>query len=208
MPERPPLAVTVFSDYVCPFCYVGDRRITRLEERFTLNITWRMVEIHPQTPLEGMPLEALGYPPDLWNKMMAHLSNMAAEEGIPLFERTHTYNSHKALVLAEAAKEAGEGVFRKVHEGLFAAYLSHGRNLADTRVLEEVATASGMSTAQFEEALIEPRFEEALRGNFVAARRAGVTGVPAFLIGDRLVSGAVPVEHLMQVAEEAVLAAR
>ncbi|MDH4228877.1 MAG: DsbA family protein [Nitrospirota bacterium] len=207
MATLPQLAVTVFSDYVCPFCYVGERRLNRLAARYDLQVTWRMVEIHPQTPLEGMPLEALGYPPDVWERMMVHLTSMAAMENIALFQRTHTYNSHKALLLAEAAREEGPAVFRAVHEGLFAAYLSHGRNLAESAVLEEVSRQAGMERSRFEQALIEPRYEERLRENFAVARRAGVTGVPAFLIGDRLVSGAVPVESLVVVAEEALLTA-
>lgn len=204
--EPPPLPVTVFSDYVCPFCYVADRRLWKLRQRFDLEVTWRPLEIHPGTPPEGMPVERLGYSPDLWQKMMMHLGNMAAEEGIRLAKRQFTTNSHNALLLSEAAKELGEEAFYQMHTGLFRAFLSEGRNIGDPDVLADVALEAGMDRERFERVLIEPEYEERLRGNFVQARRLGITGVPAFVIGDHLVSGAVPLSSLIAVAEEAVTA--
>lgn len=202
--EFPPgLQVTVYSDYVCPFCYVGDRRIARLQEQFDVQVTWRGVEIHPDTPPGGMPLSELGYPPDVWDKMMMHLGNMAAEEGLVLAQRTHTFNSHKALLVAEAAKKLDMEVFRELHEGLFFAFFSQGKNFSDPEVLREIALNAGMGEADFERALIEPEFEDALRENYAAARRHGVTGVPTFVIGEQVISGAVPTASLVLLAQEA-----
>lgn len=201
---RHPLKVTVYSDYICPFCYVGDRRLRRLAERFPLDITWRPVEIHPDTPPEGMPLERLGYPPEVWEKMMAHLGNMAAEEGIALAERHFTTNSHNALLLAEAARELGEGVFERVHEGLFHAFFCEGRNIGEAAVLADIATRAGMGREAFDRALADPRHEDALRENFVAARQDGVTGVPTLVINGHRVQGAVPLANLLLLAEELV----
>lgn len=201
---RPPLKVTVYSDYVCPFCYVGDRRLRRLADRFDLDITWRPVEIHPETPPEGMSLEQLGYPADVWEKMMMHLGNMAAEEGIALASRTFTTNSHNALLLAEAAKTLGEDVFDRVHEGLFHAFFCEGRNIGDEEVLAQVAEKAGVPREAFEAALVDPRFEDALRENFVAARQDGVTSVPTMIINGHKVRGAVPMDNLLLLAEELV----
>ena len=203
---RAHLDVIVYTDYVCPFCYVGDHRIRRLAERFDVNIVWRPVEIHPETPPEGMSLEKLGYPPDVWEKMMTHLGNMAAEEGIPLAERTFTTNSHNALLLSAAAREAGGEVFDLVHEGLFFSFFTQGRNIGDPKVLEEIAVGAGMSPEAFDDALMNPKYEDVLRENFVAARRHGVTGVPTFVINDHVVRGAVPLSALMAVAEEVAVA--
>ncbi|NIP60570.1 MAG: DsbA family protein, partial [Gemmatimonadetes bacterium] len=58
--------VSVYSDYTCPWCYVGLRRLDRLREELPegleLDVTWRPFEIHPEVPREGMPVEDLGYP--------------------------------------------------------------------------------------------------------------------------------------------------
>ncbi len=200
----PRLQVTVYSDYVCPFCYIGERRIARLEEQFDVQVTWRGVEIHPETPPQGMALSELGYPPDVWDKMMMHLGNMAAEEGLVLAERTHTFNSHKALLVAEAAKQVDAEVFRELHEGLFHAFFSQGKNFSDPDVLRQIALNAGMEEADFERALIEPEFEDALRENYAAARKHGVTGVPTFVIGEQVISGAVPTSSLILLAREAM----
>ncbi len=58
---KPLLKVTVFSDYICPFCYIGDLRLSRLREHFDLRVNWCAIEIHPETPAEGRPIESLGY---------------------------------------------------------------------------------------------------------------------------------------------------
>jgi predicted DsbA family dithiol-disulfide isomerase len=199
------IPVTVFSDYICPFCYVGDRRLLRLAEQVDLAITWRGVEIHPETPPDGMPLEALGYPPDLWARMMMHLGNLAAEEGIRMAERRITTNSHKALLLAEGARDQGPETFRAVHEALFHAFFTRGLNIGQVDVLEGIAQEAGMDAAAFERALIEPAYEQRLKDNVAEARRFGVTGVPTFVFGDRVVSGAVPYGHMAEAARAAAV---
>ena len=55
--EKPVLLATVFSDYICPFCYIGDLRLDRLREHFDLKINWMLLEIHPETPAGGMPID-------------------------------------------------------------------------------------------------------------------------------------------------------
>jgi len=202
MPEGP-VPVTVYSDYVCPFCYVGTRRLTRLAEQVDLAITWRPVEIHPDTPPDGMPLEDLGYPAELWDRMMMHLGNLAAEEGLRLAERRFTTNSHRALLLAEAARDVGPDTFHAVHEALFFAFFTQGRNIAQVDVLRPIARAAGMSDEAFERALIEPVYEARLRDNLQAARAQGIRGVPAYVFGGQLVSGAVPLSQLLAAAEAA-----
>ncbi|MDH3384322.1 MAG: DsbA family protein, partial [Deltaproteobacteria bacterium] len=162
MGEKPKLSVSVFSDYICPFCYIGDRRLARLAEHYDLAVDWRFLEIHPDTPPSGMPVSELGYPPQQWRQMMEHLSRMAGEENIPLAERTFTTNSHKALLLAEAAKGEGADVFNALNEKLFAAFFGEGRNIGDNSVLRNLAEESGVAPDVVERAWSEPAFEETL----------------------------------------------
>ena len=72
-----------------------------------MHVERRFLEIHPETPAEGRPVSELGYPPDQWARMMENLERMGRAEGIVFSERTFTTNSHKSLLLAEAAKEEG-----------------------------------------------------------------------------------------------------
>ncbi len=200
---KPELPVTVFSDYICPFCYIGDRRLARLAEHYDLNVDWRFLEIHPETPPEGMPLSELGYPPEQWRQMMANLSRMAGEEKIPLAEREITTNSRKALLLAEAAKEVGPEVFCALNEKLFAAFFGEGRNIGDDAVLRKLADESGVPPDLVERAWGDPAYGETLSAYQAAAAQLGITGVPTFLIGKRILVGAVPAEALLAAAREA-----
>ena len=112
---KPELRVTVFSDYICPFCYIGHVRLARLADEYDLKVNWCMVEIHPETPAQGRPVDELGYPPEQWNTMMSELGAMAQAESIVIRPHTVTTNSHQALLLAEAAKEQGSAVFYALH---------------------------------------------------------------------------------------------
>jgi predicted DsbA family dithiol-disulfide isomerase len=200
--EKPELTVTVFSDYICPFCYIGERRLARLGEHFDLKVERRFLEIHPDTPSEGMPISELGYPPDRWRQMMAHLSRMAGEENISLAEREITTNSHKALLLAEAAKEEGPEVFCTLNEKLFAAFFGEGRNIGDESLLRNLAEEAGVSSDIVSRAWSDPAFEEKLSMNQAVAAQLGITGVPSFLIGNRILEGAVPADTLLEAARK------
>jgi predicted DsbA family dithiol-disulfide isomerase len=200
---KPELPVVLFTDYICPFCYIGDKRLERLGERYDLKVERRFLEIHPDTPPGGVPISELGYPPEQWGQMMANLSRMADEEKITLAERTITTNSHKALLLAEAAKKEGAEVFEALNEMLFAAFFGEGRNIGDEAVLRTLARKAGVPVDLVERAFREPAYEQMLRANQAIAGRLGITGVPAFLIGKRIVVGAVPTETLFAAAREA-----
>jgi predicted DsbA family dithiol-disulfide isomerase len=202
--EKPELAVTVFSDYICPFCYIGERRLARLGEHFDLKVERRFLEIHPDTPPSGMPISELGYPPGQWRQMMEHLSRMAGEENISLAEREITTNSRKALLLAEAAKEEGAEVFGTLNEKLFATFFGEGRNIGDESVLRNLAEEAGVPSDIVSRAWSDPAFEERLSMNQAVAAQLGITGVPTFLIGNRILVGAVPTETLLEAARAAV----
>lgn len=202
MIEKPELSVIVFSDYICPFCYIGDRRLSRLGEHYDLKVDHRFFEIRPDTPSSGMPLSELGYPPDRWRQMMEHLARMADEEGILLADREFTTNSRQAMLLAEAAKEEGADVFGALNEKLFAAFFCKGRNIGDEAVLRRLAEDSGVPPATVERAWNDPSYRERLTLNHAIAAKLGVTGVPTFLIGNRILVGAVPAATLLAAARE------
>lgn len=198
------IQVTVFSDYICPFCYVGSHRLLGLAGEFDLDILWANIEIHPDNPPEGRPVEELGYPPEQWHRMMSALERMAEDEGLPIVERTFTTNSRRALLLAEAAKEAGEDVFARVHERLFRAYFGERRNIGDSDVLIALAEECGMSEAQTGAAWTETRYTERLRDHQEAASRLGVTGTPTFVIASQqILVGAVDTDDLRRALAEA-----
>jgi len=201
---KPGLKVTVFSDYICPFCYVGDARLDALRDEFDLDVEWNWFEIHPDNPAEGKPVTELGYDPARWAQMMKNLESMAEQEGLPLAQRTFTTNSHKALLLAEAAKALDPQIFRSLHKRLFDAYFREARNIGDEQVLREIASECGVPDEVMEQAWSSPELEQFLNAQSVRSAQLGINGVPAYIIGRYLVPGAVPTEILRQAARETV----
>ena len=200
---KPKLLVTVFSDYICPFCYIGYLRLVKLRDEYDLKINWRFIEIHPDNPPEGRPLSELGYPPVQWRQMMENLRAMAAEEGVELAERTFTTNSRKALLLAEAAKEQGLEIFYRLNDRLYEAYFIEQRNLGDPSVLRTIAAEVGIDDTLVDKAWSEPQYHEKLRTNLREAARLGINGTPTFVIGARVASGAISVSSLRKMARDA-----
>jgi predicted DsbA family dithiol-disulfide isomerase len=200
---RPAVYLTAFVDYICPFCFIGDLRLGRLRDEFDLRVHWRLLEIHPDTPPEGRPVAELGYAPEQWRGMMANLEAMAEAEGVAMRPREHVANSHRALLLAEAAKDDGATAFYPLHRRLFEAYFVEGRDLGDTATLSALADQAGLSAATRERAWADGSYEHRLQKNLAAARKAGITGTPTFLVGDRRLEGALPTEQLRVAAREA-----
>ncbi len=136
--------------------------------------------------------------------MQENLSRMGREENIVFRERMIAANSHKALLLAEAAIDAGSGNFEILNEGLFRAYFCEGRNIGDAEVLLEIAREAGVPREASERAWSDPVYEERLAEDRELADRIGISGIPTFLFGDALVvEGAVPVDFLARAAREA-----
>lgn len=195
----PKIPVSVFSDYICPFCYVGHARLKRLRQQFDLQVNWRYIEIHPDNPPEGRPVSELGYPPEQWAQTMANLSQMAEDEGLALPKRSFTTNSRKALLLAEAAKDCEASVFEQLHERLFETYFCKQQNIGEPHVLMSIAQESGIPHETVERAWTEPEYEMRLKAHLRDATQLGLQGVPVFVVGRLVLPGAVS----MRILEEA-----
>ena len=203
------LLATVFTDYICPFCYVGDVRLDRLREDYDLKINWCFIEIHPETPAQGMPTDRLGYDDGRWQLMMDNLSRLAAEEGITFQPHTFTTNSHKALLLAEAAKSAGPDVFYTLHRRLFEAFFTEGRNIGDEEVLEQLARSAGMSDEQIAAAWNDDNYEKRLALYLQAAQELNVRATPTIFFGEKQrIDGALPLSVFKRLAAKGAAAQR
>ncbi|MEN8800533.1 MAG: DsbA family protein [Thiogranum sp.] len=201
MVSKPELKVTVFSDYICPFCYVGDARLNRLRTCFDLKVNWCFLEIHPETSPQGQSVTSLNYPEETWARMMATLRQMAEEENLVFGEHNFTTNSRSALQLAEAAKAVDPAVFYRLHARLFEAFFSAGRNIGDRDCLHSLALDAGMTESQIGSAWQDEAVAKRLQRHLQAAQQLRVRATPTFFIGERRLDGAVPVDQLVQAAQ-------
>ncbi len=172
MPER--LRVEVWSDYVCPFCYLELPVLQRLASESPLTVSWRAFELRP----DPVPtLEPDGeYLHRVWN---ASVYPMARDRGMVLKLPPVQPRSRKAFETAEFAREYG--AFDAVHEALFRAFFEHGRDISDGEVLAELAAAAGLDADRLREALRDGRYTQRVLEDQQRAGRLGVTGVPAML---------------------------
>ena len=185
----PVIQVTVFSDYICPFCYVGHHRLMRLKDSYDIKINWVLLEIHPENSDQGEPIASLEYPSEHWNKLVENLKQVAREECIPLSELTFTTNSKNALLLSETVKQLGHDIFYPLHEKLFSAYFVDQLNISDKEVLRSIARESGINDNFIESAWQAGPQHQRLIHNFDVARQHDIQSVPSFLFGERLLTG-------------------
>lgn len=191
-PGRDAPEILVWSDYICPFCYVGLERAAWLERRFGASIEWRPFELHPEYPPEGIPYAQLErrYGTD-FGRRLAAMFDEAGLAHAPRLEKIPS--SRRALMLGELARE--QGVLEVLHPRLFDAFWARGLDIGDPRVLVAEGTAAGLLEQEILEAIEERSYLERVERQTDAAIESGAGGVPAWLIDDRvLVPGAQPDE--------------
>jgi predicted DsbA family dithiol-disulfide isomerase len=198
-----PLTLEIFSDYVCPWCYLGSGRIAKLQKMFDVRIKFVPFPLHPETPAEGMTLEQLfgaRGDMDMRKRRNAEMKERMDAEGLPYGDRTHTYNSRLAQELAVWADTQPGG--EKIHKLLFQAYFVDNRNIGEIDVLLDVARAAGLDVAEARKALEERRFKDQVDADWERARTYGITGVPTYVANGYGVVGAQPTEVLEEFLEK------
>ncbi|GAA2310836.1 protein disulfide isomerase FrnE [Nonomuraea roseoviolacea subsp. roseoviolacea] len=187
------MKVEIFSDVVCPWCYIGHTRFARAAERFrarggTLEITMRPFQLNPDAPAEGEPLlDALArkFGPNA-AQMTGRVTEAAAGDGLELrFDHAVSANTFEAHRLVELATRQGRG--EEMAELLFRAHFTDGLNVGDPEVLAKLAAEAGVRDTG--------EGADEVREQLSRAAALGISGVPLFLFeGQFAVSGAQPEE--------------
>ena len=196
------MKIEVWSDVVCPFCYVGKRRLeaalAEFPHREAVEVMWRSFELAPDAPAEtGEPVDAMlarKYGMDLAEARAANerVAAMAAEVGLEFrLERArsgNTFDAHRLLHLAAAHGLGGEA-----KELLLRAYFPGGRAIGVREELVAIGVELGLDDGEVRAALEGDAHADAVRADEREARELGVQGVPFFVIDRRYaVSGAQP----------------
>lgn len=207
--NKPEVKVSVISDYICPFCFIGHMHLKHLRQFYDLKVHWCFVEIHPETPSEGQSVAMLNYSSDYWDSLMSNLTRLADEEGIQLSEHTMTTNSRKALLLAEASKSLGSERFYVLHERLFEAYFVEAQNIGDEQVLRQLANECQIPEALIEQAWSDPhshgpedQVPKVLLPYLQYAGAIKASSVPTFVFNTEMLTGVVDTSTLMNAAKK------
>ena len=210
------MKIEIWSDVVCPWCYIGKRRIesalAEFEHADQVEVHWRSFELDPGAPSVPTESTALmlarkyGQSAAGAKQMQDRVEAVAAEAGLVyrLSETLHlnTVDAHRLIHLAH--QQGGHDLQGRVKEALLRAYFTEARNVADHTVLREVAVAAGLDASRVEEVLGSREFEDDVHADVEQARAYGASGVPFFVVDGRYgVSGAQPTEVFSQVLERA-----
>jgi len=204
-----PLTIEVVSDVVCPWCYIGKRRLEKalalLGGEAQVSVRYLPFQLNPEMPQGGMPRaeyrKAKFGSLERGRQLDARVAAEGRGEGIEFaFERmARTPNTIAAHRLIDLAQRQGQG--QKVVEELFRAYFEEGKDVGDPKVLDEIAKRGGVSGWPQE---ADAKEVAALEGEM---RGLGISAVPTFIFDRKLgVSGAHPPEALAQAMREALSA--
>ena len=194
--------VRLFSDFVCPFCFVAERSsLARLQNEFDLEVDWRGFELHPETPPGGVRL-ADYFPGAQAARMREFMRGFAARFGVrEMGSPDHLPNTRRALAMSEFARD--EGRLEAFREAAMRAHWQEGGDLEDAADLRGIARAAGLDEAAALSAASDRRYLDRVAGRREEAQRMGVTGVPTFFFGDVPVVGCQPYETLAAAARQA-----
>ena len=202
------MKVEIWSDVVCPWCYIGKRRfesaLERFDHRAAVEVEFRSFELNPNAdPTEQGDLdEALArkyrMSIEQAHALNARVADAAAGEGLhyrlDIAKRGNTFDAHRLIHLA-----ATLGLQSAMKERLLAAYFIEGRAIGDHDTLVELAAEVGIDSERARALLADGSFTEEVRRDELEATELGITGVPFFLIHRRYgVSGAQPPELMLK----------
>lgn len=205
------MKIEIWSDVMCPFCYIGKRRfesaMAAFGHREQVEVEWKSFQLNPymQTDpdmnINQYLAENKGWTPDYARRMNDHVTEMAAAEGLKYdFDKAVVANSFNAHRMAHLAKKYGLG--EAAEEALFRAYFTEGKNIDDKETLAGIAASIGLDKAEAEQALESDAFADEVKHDIAEAQYLGIQGVPFFVMNRKYgVSGAQAVPVFTQTLE-------
>ena len=191
--------VTVYSDYVCPYCYIGAARVQQLQQEYNPPVVWKSFELHPEAPAGGIPPSMFYQNNPNLKRISENARRLAADANLQLGDHVIYSNSRFALELGEFAEQSGKGeAFRAA---IFDSYFQQIQNMGDESLRLDVAEEVGLAREAATECLSERTMKTHVDLQIQEARGYGITDVPTFIIGKYMVVGAQPYSVLKQAFE-------
>src|SRR5690554_35068 len=202
------MKIEIWSDVMCPFCYIGKRNFERALEQFAdkdkLQVVWKSFQLDPSIPevqsesYSNYLVNAKGMPKAQVDAMLANVTQNAKNAGLDYdFDKSVMVNSLKAHRVIQFAKTRGLGDVAE--ERFFKAFFTEGENIADDATLIKIGSDIGLDEAAVELALTNDKYLDMINQDIQEARTIGVQGVPFFVFNRKYaVSGAQPPQAFLQ----------
>lgn len=214
-PEAMPQAddpITVYSDYVCPFCYLGRQSLTEYQERrdSELEIAWRPFDLRrrkrgPDGEIDHSVED--GKDDAYFEQVRENVARLKAEydvdEMLALEDLPDDVDSFDAQVASVYVQEEYPERWLAFDEAIFEALWLDGKDIGDTDVITAIADAVGLAPEEIETAVGNEDLRDRVRAKFTEAQRDGITGVPTFAYDGHAARGAVPPDQLERLVEGA-----
>ena len=207
------MKVEIWSDVMCPFCYIGKRRFEEALADFAhkdeIEIEWKSFQLNPDLKtdptlnISQYLADAKGWTLDYAQQLNNQVTEMAAGVGLTYdFDKAVVANSFDAHRLVHLAKKHNLG--DKAEEALFKAYFTEGKNIADHAALTELGIEMGMEEDEIKQVLESNAFAAEVKQDINEAAHLGIHGVPFFVMNGRYgVSGAQMVPVFLETLEKA-----
>lgn len=206
------LKIQIWSDIMCPFCYIGKRKIeealTQFKNKESVIIEWKSFQLDPNfvaTPNENIVdhlAEKYRKDTDWAQTMIDNMTENAKRSGLDFhFEKAilaNSLNAHRLLHLAKKHKVSNE-----LKELLFKAYLTDGKNVNDWDTLKNIGLEVGLEISEIEQLIHSNAYTKEVQQDQQQAQAIGITGVPFFVFDNKYaVSGAQPTDVFLKTLEK------
>jgi predicted DsbA family dithiol-disulfide isomerase len=206
------MKVEIWSDVMCPFCYIGKRKFEKALDQFPqkekIQVEWKSFQLNPQMKTEpGKSIndylaEVKGWTPDYAQQVNDHVTGLASEVGLEYnMDKAVVANSFDAHRFVQFAKTKGLG--DAAEEQLFKAYFTDGKDTSNLETLVELGNEIGLDTHELRTVLEGTRFSDEVRKDIYEAQQVGAKGVPFFVLDRKYaVSGAQQPETFLGALEQ------
>lgn len=198
MPDHSADAITVYSDYVCPFCYLGHHTLGRFltDREDPPAVEWHPFDLRAdrRDPDGTLPADATGgHDESYFEQARENVERLQAEYGVEMSQAmARDVDSRNAQLASLSVQSSDPEAWPEFDDAVFDALWLDGRDIGDPDVLADVASDVGLDPGAVRDATTDSEVEAAFQEHCQAARARGVRGVPTFVYGERSLSGAVP----------------
>lgn len=206
------MKIEIWSDFACPFCYIGKTRFEQALEKFEhkkdVEVTYKAYQLNPYAPktMEGTAYEAfakghnmtVSQAKDRFKMFEQNAKSVGLTYNYDIIQMTNTFDAHRLAKYANT-----KGLEEKLTSRLMKAYFTDGKNLSDINTLVELAREVGLDENESRKILEENNYADEVNAQITEARQVGVQGVPFFVINRKYgVSGAQQTEYFYQALKQ------